>query len=75
MPPPISLAASSSCGLIPAWAPAVVWRLANSAPAEVADPVTAVPIHPSTGARKAKAPPVAASQVPMATVWPEKFMT
>ena len=61
--------------LIPAFAPAVDWRFANRAPADVAEPVTAVPTHPRMGERKANAPPAAASHVPMATVWPEKFMT
>ena len=68
MPPPISLTASRSCGLNPVWAATVECRLANRAPAEVADPVTAVPIQPRIGAKNAKAAPVPARAVPIATI-------
>ena len=74
-PPPMVLAASSRRGSRCAPAAAVACRLANRAPALVAEPATAVPIHPRTGDRKAKAAPVVARAAPTAVVWPEKFMT
>ena len=69
------LAASRMRGSRWACAAAVACRLANSAPALVAEPATAVPTQPSTGDRKAKAAPVVARAAPTAVVWPEKFMT
>ena len=75
MPPPIVLAARRICGSRPAPAAAVDWRFANSAPAEVAEPATAVPIQPRMGERKANAAPVVASAAPIEVVCPEKFMT
>ena len=52
-PPPMVLAASRIFGSSPApWA-AVAYRLANRAPALVAEPATAVPTQPRAGERKA----------------------
>ena len=73
--PPEVLAATSRVGSRPAFCPAVCCRVANSALAEVSEPVTAVPSQPRIGERKAKNAPVAAIQVPMVSVWPERFMT
>ena len=73
--PPELLAPTSSSGLSPASCAAVCCRVANSAFAEVSDPVTAVPSQPRIGERKAKKAPVPAIQVPMVIVWPERFMT
>src|SRR5690606_37381958 len=73
--PPEVLAATSRFGSMPALMPAVCCSLANSALAEVSEPVTAVPIQPRIGDRKAKNAPVPASQVPMVMVWPERFIT
>ena len=64
-----------SAGSSPAPSAAVCWRLENSALAEVSDPVTAVPTQPSTGEKNAKAAPSPATNVPIARVCPEKFMT
>jgi len=60
---------------MPVWAAAVVCNSPKSELAEVSDPVTATPIQPTTGERKAKNAPVAASARPRVTVWPEKFIT
>ena len=75
MPPPMVLAASRMFGSRPAPAAAVDCRFAKSAPAEVAEPATAVPIQPKMGERNAKAAPVVARAAPIEVVWPEKFMT
>ena len=58
--PPDVLAATSSVGSIPAFVAAVCWSVAKSALALVSDPVTAVPIQPSSGDRKANATPAPA---------------
>ena len=50
-------------------------RLANSAFADVSEPVTAVPTHPSTGESNANKDPLPARNWPMAIVCPEKFIT
>ena len=73
--PPEVLAATSRAGSAPMFVAAVCCRVENSAFAEVSEPVTAVPSQPSTGDRNTKAAPRPATHVPMATVWPEKFMT
>jgi hypothetical protein len=44
---------------------AVCWSVAKSALALVSDPVTAVPIQPRSGDRKAKAAPAPAIHLPM----------
>ena len=75
MPPPMVLAARRMFGSRPAPAAAVDCRFAKSAPAEVAEPATAVPIQPKMGERNAKAAPVVARAAPIEVVWPEKFMT
>ena len=41
----------------------------------LSEPVTAVPSQPRIGERKAKNAPVAAIQVPIVRVWPDRFMT
>ncbi|OPZ53351.1 MAG: hypothetical protein BWY91_01985 [bacterium ADurb.BinA028] len=66
--PPEVLAATSRVGSRPAPLAAVCWRVANSALALVSEPVTAVPIHPRTGEKKAKAAPVPAIHVPTVIV-------
>ncbi len=73
--PPEVLAATSRVGSIPAFCAAVCCRVANSALADVSDPVTAVPSQPRIGERNAKNAPVAAIQVPIVVVWPDRFMT
>src|SRR3954451_5596084 len=73
--PPEVLAATSRVGSRPALFAAACCRVANSAFADVSEPVTAVPIHPRTGDRNAKNAPVAAIQFPMVRVWPDRFIT
>jgi hypothetical protein len=60
---------------MPAWRPAACCRVANSALAEVSEPVTAVSIQPSIGDRNANSAPVPAIQVPIVIVWPDRFIT
>ena len=55
-------------GSSPAVCAAVACRFANRAPALVAEPATAVPTHPRTGERNAKAAPVVARAAPTALV-------
>ena len=64
-PPPMVLAASRIDGSRPAPAAAVDCRFAKRAPAEVAEPATAVPIQPRMGERNAKAAPVVARAAPI----------
>ncbi len=73
--PPEVLAATSSVSSMPMLLAAVCCSVANSALAEVSEPVTAVPIQPRIGDRKANAAPAPAIQVPMVMVRPEAFMT
>ena len=55
--------------------PAACCRVPNNALAEVSEPVTAVPIQPRIGEKKANATPVPAIQVPIVMVWPDRFIT
>lgn len=73
--PPEVLAAVMRWGSSPMFSAAVFCRLEKSALAEVSEPVTAVPSQPSTGEKNANAAPRPATAVPIASVWPEKFMT
>ena len=66
--PPEVFAATSRVGSIPASLAAVCCRVANSALAEVSEPVTAVPSQPRMGDRNANAAPVPAIQVPIVIV-------
>ena len=79
MTPPIVLAARKRSGEMFANAgldvAAMYCNPANSAFADVSEPVTAVPTQPMTGEMKENADPDPARKYPMDIVWPEKFMT
>ena len=73
--PPEELAAASSTGSSPARAAVCTCRAPNSAFDEVSEPVTATPIQPRIGDRKAKNPPARARNAPRLAVCPDRFIT